>query len=362
MAIKRRMLDALNRLLAPSGFSLHRWKLHRTILDARHAVTRDLCAAGRFRQDPVRVLDIGCAGGIDARWRAFGDQLQAWGVDAMTEECARLGASERNPLVRYIGARVEMAGDHPVLRGRPEGALPRRNPWGRLSTAAALSIRQRQDRGKREALRSNQWQDQALSPRRLTVDELLDAHQIGSVDFLKIDLDGPDFEVLAGFAPHLDRLQTLGLKVEVNFFGTAEADTHAFHNTDRLLRAHGFELFDLTCDRYSTAALPGAFAAGRIGPTVFGRILQGDALYFRDPAGDSVSAALPPIGLLKLACMFELFDLPDCAAELLVRFRDSIGGAEAARLLDLLVPRLDGVKLGYEEYLARFSADPRSFI
>ncbi len=362
MTIKRRMLQALNRVLAPTGFSLRRWKINRTVVDASRPMTRALCASTCFGRDPVTVVDVGCAGGLDERWRVFGDQLRAWGIDAMTEECARLRALEGNPAVQYIDARVGVARDHPVLRGRPEGAMPRRDPWGRLSVESALAIRRRQQRSRKEALRSNQWHEQNLSQRTLTVDELIDVHQIGAMDFLKIDLDGPDYEVLAGFASHLDRLQTLGLKVEVNFFGTAEEDTHSFHNTDRLLRQHGFELFGLTTRNYSAAALPAGFTGDALGPTSFGRILQGDAVYFRDPAGDSGPGALSATKLLKLACMFELFDLPDCAAEILLRFGDSIGRKDTALLLDLLVPRLDGVKLSYQEYLARFNAEPRSFI
>ena len=159
-----------------------------------------------------------------------------------------------------------------------------------------------------------------------------------------------------------DRLHTLGAKVEVNFFGTEQENVHSFHNTDRLLRTHGFELFGLTGYKYSNAALPAAFASGALGPTVFGRVLQADALYFRDAAASAGSGVLSPTKLLKLACMFELFDLPDCAAEILVRFREQIGRNDTAQLLDLLVPRLDGVKLSYQEYLARFNADPRSLI
>ncbi len=278
----------------------------------------------------------------------------------MSKECVRLRAAELNPDIHFVDACVGVARDHPVLRDRPEGAMPRRNPWGRLSVESALASRRRQQRSQGEAIRSNQWHEQALSRTQLTVDELLETQGITNIDFHKIDVDGPDYEVLAGFAPHLDRLQVLGLQVEVNFFGTGEEDTHSFHNTDRLLRRCGFELFNLSTLRYSAAALPAAFEANEIGATSFGRILQGDALYFRDPAGDPGAPGLSPTKLLKLACMFELFGLPDCAAEILLRFGDALG-QDAGPLLDLLVPHLDEQKLSYADYMARFNADPRSF-
>lgn len=356
MTAKRQMLDALNRLLAPTGFSLQRWKNPRTVVDASHGMTRALCDSGCFLGQPVSVVDAGCSGGLDERWRELGAQLRAWGVDAMTEECDRLRAAERYPGVKYIDARLEMLRDHP--------APPHRGfwPWARLSTAAALAARGSRAGGDREAIRSNQWQEKNLSQQTLSVDQLIDLHGIDELDFLKIDLDGPDYEVLSGFAPHMDRLQTLGVKVEVNFFGSEQAGVHTFHNTDRLLRAHGFELFGLTGYNYSNAALPAAFATGVLGPTAFGRMLQGDALYFRDPVGDAERDKLPPVKLLKLACMFELFELPDCAAEILLRFGNDIGRSDTSQLLNLLVPRLDGEKLGYDEYMARFKADPRSFL
>lgn len=356
------LLQALNRALAPMGLRLQRAKPRRGDIDPGRPMTRALCGSGTFSREPLTLIDVGCAGGIDPRWRIFGSQLRAWGIDAMTQECSRLAAAERNPNVIYLDTRLGIGRDHPVVRGRPQGARPRRNPWRRLSIARALEIRRQQPRSRMEALRDNEWHEQHVSPQSLTVDELLAAQNVTDLDFLKIDVDGEDFELLAGFAPHVDRFHTLGVKLEVNFFGTAEEDIHCFHNTDRLMRRHGFELFGLSTLKYSNASLPASFAEFALGPTEYGRVLQGDALYFRDPAGDAGPAQLAPAKLLKLACMFEIFDLPDCAAELLVRFGHDIGRQDTARLLDLLAPRLDGVKLSYDEYLARFNTDPRSFI
>jgi len=361
MNVRQFVLNALNRALRPAGISLQRYKVPRAVVNTDRPMTRALCASSCFKSDPVAFVDVGCAGGLDERWRLFGDQMRALGIDAMTEECDRLRSLERNPAVKYVDARVGVARDHPVVRGRPQGALPRRSPWERLSVASALAIRRRQQRGREEALRSNEWPEQPLSPRQLTVDELVATQSVSDLDFLKIDVDGPDYEILAGFMPHLSRLQTLGLKLEINFHGDAEEDTHTFHNTDRLMRRNGFDLYWLSTRNYSMSALPADFAYGELGPTSFGRIFQGDAIYFRDPLGES-PADLSVVKLLKLACLFELYDLPDCAAEILLRFREKIARSDTDQLLNLLVPRFDGARLPYTEYLARFNADPRSFL
>src|SRR5690349_7544347 len=55
------------------------------------------------------LLDVGCSGGIDTRWRVFGERLKALAVDASAAECARLRMAETAPGVEYVAAFV--AGD-----------------------------------------------------------------------------------------------------------------------------------------------------------------------------------------------------------------------------------------------------------
>ena len=359
--IKKNILKAANSVLAPFGVVLDRAHYGRAELDPAFPMTRALCASGAFEQKAISLIDVGCAGGIDDCWRAFGLRLHAVGIDAMTDEVARLAGREDNPNIRYLSALLSAAPGDSQARGRPGQAPPPENPWNRLSTAMAVELRRTQPRSRQEALRDNEWTLQQLSKRELPVAELFASEGIAELDFLKIDIDGPDYEVLVGFAQHLDRFAVLGVKAEVNFFGTAEDGTDSFHNTDRFLRRHGFQLFSLSTRKYSSAAMPAPFEGTALGPTSFGRVFQGDAVYFRDPAGDPGPTDLPPEKLLKLACMFELFGLPDCAAELLLRFNDRIGRPDLQRLLDLLVPDIDGTRLQYAQHLARFRRDPRAF-
>jgi Methyltransferase FkbM domain len=359
--IKRNILRAANSALLPFGVTLDRAYSSRAHLDQNFPMTRTLCSSGAFARDPLSLVDVGCAGGIDDCWRAFGLQLHAVGIDAMNEECARLRGREDNPHVKYISALLTASPGDPSSPVRPESVPPPGNPWGRLSTAMAVDLRRAQPRSREETLRDNEWTLQDLSNRQLSVEELISSEHINDLDFLKIDIDGPDYEVLVGFAPHLDRFPVLGVKAEVNFFGTAEDGTNTFHSTDRFLRRRGFELFALSTRKYSSAAIPAPFEYAALGPTTFGRVFQGDAVYFRDPAAKSGATDLDPAKLLKLSCMFELFGLPDCAAELLLRFNDRIGRKDLPELLDLLIPYVDGVRLSYEQHLARFRGDPRRF-
>src|SRR5882672_11249853 len=57
------------------------------------------------------LLDIGCSGGIDQRWRVFGARLTAIGIDASQAECARLTAAESNAGIDYVAAFAAEAPD-----------------------------------------------------------------------------------------------------------------------------------------------------------------------------------------------------------------------------------------------------------
>src|SRR5215469_4980150 len=90
--------------------------------------------AGISTAGGFQLVDIGCSGGIDRRWRRMGRRLRALGIDPDIEEIARLKANEKNPAVSYLNAFAAIAPDHPFAvqrRGKPEFA---RDPNPRMST------------------------------------------------------------------------------------------------------------------------------------------------------------------------------------------------------------------------------------
>ncbi|MFZ1994029.1 MAG: FkbM family methyltransferase, partial [Solirubrobacteraceae bacterium] len=198
------------------------------------------------------------------------------------------------------------------------------------------------------------------------VGDIVRTEGLATVDFLKVDVDGPDVEVLESAREVLSASRVLGVGMEVNWFGTTSPTEHTFHNTDRFLREQGFTLFGMTTRRYSRTDLPAPFEREAFAFTRFGQPYQGDAIYLRDLAGDHLAgeaADYPADKLIKLACIYELAGLPDCAAEVLNRFRGRLtefGDRES--LLDALTPPLLGEQLRYREYIARFKRSPEMFL
>ena len=316
------------------------------------------------------LVDVGCSGGIDRQWRRMRGRLRAIGFDPDLREIERLRAREKNPNVGYENAFAGLSPDHPFARqrqGRPE---LERNPWPRLSTARYLELvypkeRETADQEKRSA---NLWQTAQLADRGspIILPEYLARQGIASLDFLKIDVDGADFDLLNSFDQALGELQVLGVGIEVRFWGSECGTDGTFHNVDRFLKARGFELFNLTIRRYSTTALPSRFQGRAPGATEFGRVHQGDAMYARDLGSGlygEFADSLSPDKILNLAAIFAIFDLPDCAAELLVEFQNLLSSrCDVDRALDALATQAKGGLAGYRRYIQRFVKHPRAFL
>src|SRR5207248_7137629 len=114
-----------------------------------------------------------------------------------------------------------------------------------------------------------------------------------------------------------------------NFFGSGSETANTFHNIDRLLKEEGFELLDVSIRRYPTQDLPGPSVLGLPYPAAsgFGRPFQGDAFYARDicaPWQSAFAESLSRERLAKAAALFAMFGLPDCAAEVLVTYREPL--------------------------------------
>lgn len=325
--------------------------------------------ADTLRREKFGLVDIGCSGGIEPVWRGFGDRLAAIGFDISTEEVRRLAAVESHPGIRYVAGRVDIRPDHPFAKRAHNLPVHVDTMFGRSSAgwvnetaiaAGAISSHE-------EKFKHNHWQDTELASTTIDAPIFLQAEGFNDIDFLKIDVDGPDLRVLQAFDGLFDKLGILAARLEVCMFGGPGETVNSFHNTDRFMREQGFCLFRLDNRTYSNRALPSSFLYDFPAQTVGGRIIQAEAHYALDPAGKEwrpVAERLSDEKLLKLAAIFSVWDLPDSAAELLLAFRSRLAGLiDVDHALDVLAAQVQPVArpLSYAEYVARFAADPFTF-
>jgi hypothetical protein len=326
-------------------------------------MTDVLRGRGVFDRHPFVLIDVGCAGGIAEPWRAFGPSLVAHGYDPDVAACEEAQARELFPNVRYHARFVGLPESHPSVRRRRADAeqWPNTNIWGRVTAGHMASKGLDAESGGPAA--AARLADRSTI---VSVEEIVHSERLPTVDFLKVDVDGPDIDVLESAGNVLADRQVLGVAVEVNWFGSANPSEPTFHNTDRLMRKHGYALFGVTVRPYSRSDLPGPFLRELYAETQFGQPYQGDAIYVRDlaaPYEDDLARADPDEKLIKLACVYELIGLPDCAAEVLNRFGPRLATfGDTEELLDALTPPLFGEKLTYRQYVSKFEDEPHLFL
>jgi hypothetical protein len=328
--------------------------------------------AGALGDHLFTVLDIGCSGGIHPAWRVFGERLRAYAFDPNIEEVERLRERETHPGVTYVPRFAGLPAEAPAYGQWRQGDFWARNPWSRLSVVRSQEIQARLHSvvSSREKTTLNLWSDVELADPEepVIIPSFLAERGVDDIDFIKIDVDGADFLLLRSLTATLGDMKVSGVGIEVNFFGSGDPDVNTFHNVDRLMKEQGFELFLLSTRPYSVAALPAPYQFAVPAQTAWGRILQGDAIYFRDaavPENEGWVASAGEYKLLKLAGLLSLAGLPDCAAEILVRFRQLIEPVvDVDACLEALVLQLPAGRLrpaSYARYLAEFEADADYF-
>jgi hypothetical protein len=329
--------------------------------------TEYLVSKNVFRDHPFTLIDIGCSGGIAMYWRVFGKYFRAYGIDPMVDEIDRLRAAETNPAINYWAGYIGLSAEHPLMKSRGSRGPVGNSPGDRLSTTWALELLSKTTDDDRTKINQNRWPETKLADKSkcMGVDEFVAKNKISNVDFIKIDIDGEDFCALNSCEGIMNSQRVLGFMLEVNFYGEACETDHTFHNTDRFMRRHGFELFDLTVRRYSRKSMPAPFTLSVPAQTKWGPPTYGDALYVRDVAGTVEHRPPFPMSndkLLKLVAINEIFGLPDCAAEVLTAWREQLSQVvDVTRVLDLLTPDVDGRRLSYHAYVETFSNDVTKF-
>jgi hypothetical protein len=325
-----------------------------------------------LRAERFGLLDVGCSGGIDPRWRVFEPHLRALAIDASEAECRRLSECEGNANIEYVAAFVSRRADKIVdLSAGPAAPLIMKMR-DRLSFMRTREIREARLKGATaaEQFRNNAWEMTGLADpaKPVVVPHLLASRGWTDIDYLKIDIDGVDYEILRSFDGRFDSLGLLAVQLEVNFIGSGATDEHTFHNTDRFMRRQGFDLFRLDVRKYSSRALPARYVWPTPAETMSGRPFQGEAYYARDllgPKGAEWTARLSGEKLAKLAAVFSAWENPDAAAELMLGKRQRLAPViDVDRGLDLLAAQTQAggsQPLSYRDYMAKFEADSPYF-
>lgn len=150
--------------------------------------------------------------------------------------------------------------------------------------------------------------DYTLEVETTTLDAFCQAEGIETIDFLQVDVQGADLQVLQGASSLLQNILAIQIEVE---FSPLYINQPLFADVDTYLRSQGFSLFDLLMARRLRARSP---VANTRHP---GQVLWGDAFYFRDLLQAENRDQQSPERLFRLACIADVMQFSDYALEIL---------------------------------------------
>lgn len=301
-----------------------------------------------FGDERYIIVDIGARHGILPSLEPLADVATFIGFEPQEQECRRLNEVYRDThgKIRVLPYAVAgRAGKHRLYIAKfppSSGLLPTNQVWyGRFPWANTDIIGD-------------------VEVDAVTLTDFCMQEQLHHLDFIKIDVEGMEYDVLEGGREALTAQRVLGVFSEVWWDPVAKGQ-RPFAEIDILLRSFGFRFFDLKMHRYPRSVLP----AGRLRPgdngkikpvdRAYGQSWTGDALYFRDPVGELREGKLDPMWnvpmLLRLCGLLDLYDYGDCAIEILEAFRTTmLSGVPVDELIDALVPTFEGKMVPYDRY------------
>ncbi len=213
---------------------------------------------------PLRIVDVGARAGIHPRWRALGGSfpLEVIGFEADKVECAALN-SRAAAGVRFLPYALSSKAETRVLHLLASAASSSLHPPN--EAFISRTVVQPGYRLEREVALSTQ-----------SLDVALEKEGVSDVDFMKIDTEGCELEILKG-APGMLR-DVFALELEV-WFNPVFTGAPVFREVDEFVSSAGFTLLDLARSNCFFKRKEGAALGGPKG-----QLVAGDALYFRDPA------------------------------------------------------------------------------
>jgi FkbM family methyltransferase len=273
----------------------------------------------RLLREPFVLIDVGVQGGEDQRWQPLGDHLVVHGFDPIEEVVHEL--TERNhhrPNCHY----------HCMALGSVDGE--REFYFNPANPTASSMFR----RGTGRFDVENAEQPRQVPIRRL--DCLLAEGLIPQADFIKVDVEGFEKEVLLG-ARELLSGGVLGLHTETNFGVSPHYPKSHFATLAELALDQHLLVFDIAFNRIPRATFQRALVDKGMKPIaehyLVGRPATVDVLFCRDlideaDQPDNYQTPCRPFvldQLIKAIIIYELHGLNDVALDTVKRFAKALG-------------------------------------
>jgi FkbM family methyltransferase len=309
----------------------------------------------RLLESPFVLIDVGVQGGIHPRWEALGDQLNVYGFDAL-EEAIRPLATKGSQRHHYFACAL---GDEEGERTLHVQRVSQSSSFYPQADRSRYAI----DPGVQDTV-----ERRVVPVSRL--DTMIAEGRVARPDFIKIDCEGFEPQILRGAQATLAGGTVLGVELETNFNVSAALPETHFWASYRALSPARLLLLNLAFDRTPMRAFaeearrrghPPPRLASMSRPSTFNALLCRDFILERHEPGAfaAVGPALAPSAdqLIKTAIIFDLYGMLDTAFDLLAAFPETLAGrVTTEQAAAVLVPSWQQLA---RSFLARLSRRAR---
>lgn len=211
-----------------------------------------------LKKDPIVLIDAGASGGIPRAWRRMGAGVSVLGFEPDKRAFEKLDRSADSE--KFINAGAYKSDGVVKLK------LTKKQECSSIYEPNDGLLAEFPDAERYGVIGSTD-----MAVKRIT-ERLLSEEGMRDPDFLKLDTQGADLDVLAGAEDLLSK-SIFGVDVEVEFAPIYRGQP-LFAEVDIFLRSRGFQLFDMK--RYYWKRKAGVAA-----PNTRGQIIFADAVYFK---------------------------------------------------------------------------------
>ena len=208
--------------------------------------------------NPLIIADVGASGGIHERWFNYGSGIKTILFEPDYKEFEKLASekSENSLVINSALAEKAKMVEFNICKKQEVSSIytPNQNLLNRYEDSQRFHI------------------ERTVSLKADSLDNLLRKEDINEIDFIKIDTQGSELDILKGATNFYENL--IGLEVEVEFIELYHKQP-LFSEVNSFIESKGFSLIDLK--RYFWKRKSKNYSNRK------GQLVFADALYFKEP-------------------------------------------------------------------------------
>ena len=311
-----------------------------------------------YKDNYLNILDIGCFGQDVPEQYSLQKNIKFYGVDIDEKNINYLKKKYSNN-INYFFYTNEVVAPKNLDIFHKTYKYNFKNKYQNIAFKSATY--QKYSEIKQSINKTNQKTTDALSkPIKSTIEEILLKNNINNVNFLKIDIDNNDSDVLYGSENLLKNDNLFGVKVEVNF-STPDSSKNIYEPY-LYLSDHNFVLHKIITNRYASDKIPEKFFYNFSGQNFNGTDLYGDLIFFKTLDNNFIKT-LDKYKLLNFCRILEIHNLNGMAAEILLNTKEKFSSEEIKNYLNKLCEKscfeIFGKALDYKTFIDQVDNNPQ---